>query len=340
MFWVALGFLGVLAGYYCSIIVAMSTTALYIAPSSVQHASADGRPTHPAIPEPHPSNLAQIEDELAAVTHARVGKYYLLTMFLLYMVIVAEGITHAVAGSPGWKRHLLYCVLPPLRMGGRDHADGTATWLPRVGWSRVDVELRRRAERLFSVPMIFIALAVLPLLGLEWLMHRHALAPTWQVLVFTHVSESLIWFAFAVEFVIMFSLASGKLRYCRDHWIDMVIICLPLIAFLRILRLGRALRLYEIAKVGRAYRLRGLGSRMFRGVLVLELVQRFIERDPTKQLDKLREQLAEREYEIEQLRATIQRLEAKVASRKSAAQKANCEQEPPLPESQHHAEAS
>jgi voltage-gated potassium channel len=188
--------------------------------------------------------------------------------------------------------------------------------------------------------MIFIALAVLPLLGLEWLMHRHALAPTWQVLVFTHVSESLIWFAFAVEFVIMFSLASGKLRYCRDHWIDMVIICLPLIAFLRILRLGRALRLYEIAKVGRAYRLRGLGSRMFRGVLVLELVQRFIERDPTKQLDKLREQLAEREYEIEQLRATIQRLEAKVASRKSAAQKANCEQEPPLPESQHHAEAS
>jgi uncharacterized coiled-coil protein SlyX len=340
MFWIALGFLGVLAGYYCSITVAMSTTALHVATSSVRSGSLSESSTHPASQEPPESELAQLEDELAALTHAQVGRYYLLTLLLLVAVVVAECVAHAVAGGRGWKRHFLYCLLPPLRIGGRDHVQGTAIWLPRRGWSQVDLNLQRQVEKAFSGPMILIALAILPLLGIEWFLHRREVAPSWQMIVFMHVSESVIWFAFAAEFLIMVSISSKKLRYCRDHWIDIVIICLPLIAFLRILRLGRALRLYQVTKVGRAYRLRGLSSRMFRGVLVMDLVQRFIERDPHKQLEKLREQLAERESEIEQLRATIERLETKVASRRNAAQKAQCEQEPPLPASESRAGAS
>jgi voltage-gated potassium channel len=221
-------------------------------------------------------------------------------------------------------------------MGGRDHVDGDSIWLPGAGWVGVDLGLRRRVEKAFSGPMIVIGLAVLPLLGFEWYMTRQAMTPNWQIIVFLHVSESVIWLAFAVEFVIMFSISARKLRYCREHWIDIVIICLPLVAFLRILRLGRALRLYQVARVGRAYRLRGLALRTFRGVLLMNLVRQFMEGDPRKRLERLREELAEREYEIEQLRTTIEQLETKVASRKEAAQQPVSEQEPVLsaPENQ------
>ena len=73
---------------------------------------------------------------------------------LLYAAILGEGLAHALTRGSGWRRHLWYCLLPPLRMGGRDHLDGGSIWLPHIGWSRVDRHLQRRLEKAFSGPMI------------------------------------------------------------------------------------------------------------------------------------------------------------------------------------------
>ena len=161
--------------------------------------------------------------------------------------------------------------------------------------------------------MILIALAVLPLLGFEWYLQTRAVPPSWSTVVFIRVSENVIWLAFAIEFIIMVSISRNKIAYCREHWIDMAIILLPFIAVLRVLRWSRLLRLHQVAKAGGVYRLRGLSTKMFRGILVLDLVHRFLEGDSAKRLEKLRDQLTEREFELAQLRADVVDLQSRLA---------------------------
>jgi voltage-gated potassium channel len=316
MFWVSFLFLVIFAGCLCSLSLATTTVRQFVTT------------TAPGIVDPHSpashdtaGKAASAEAALdsagaeAVATAAGSTRPLLWALGLLYPVIVLEWVAHAVAGGRGWRRHLLYCLLPPARMGGRDHVDAGSVWLPHVGWARVDPSFQERIERAFSGPMILMALAVLPLLGFEWHLQSKAVTPSWETLVFLRLGESVIWLAFALEFIIMLAISSNRLRYCRDHWIDIVIILLPLVAFLRILRMGRLLRLHQVSRVGRAVRLRGIGLRMFRGVLLLDLFRHFVEGDPGKRLARLRKELAEREFEIEQLRSQIDRLEASVGAK-------------------------
>jgi voltage-gated potassium channel len=178
----------------------------------------------------------------------------------------------------------------------------------------VDRNLQRRLEQAFSVPMILIALAVLPLFALDWHWQNRAVTPSWPMLVFLWASESLIWLAFAFEFVILFSVSPKKLRYCREHWIDLVIILAPLAGFLRLVRMARVLRLSEVSRAARVYRLRGLSQRMFRGLLLLSLVRNLLEGDPAKRLVKLCDELRDRELDLDQLRAEIANLETRLAA--------------------------
>ena len=305
MFWVSFAFLAIVAGMLCSFSIEVAALARFV-PSAVDSA---GR--HSAA-----------EDELEVpVDHAmRPLRRHAGWLGLLYAAILGEGLAHALTRASGWRQHLWYCLLPPLRMGGRDHLDGGSIWLPHIGWSRVDRHLERRLEKAFSGPMILIALAVLPLFALDWHWHNEAAAPSWLMLIFLWSSESVIWLAFAVEFVVMFSVSPKKFRYCRDHWVDLVIILAPLAGFLRLLRVARALRLSTVSRAARAYRLRGLSQKMFRGLLLVNLVRQMVEGDPAKRLVKLREELRDRELDLEQLRAEIASLETRLTAEQKAGQ--------------------
>jgi voltage-gated potassium channel len=133
-----------------------------------------------------------------------------------------------------------------------------------------------------------------------------------------HASMGLIWFAFATEFIVMVSVADKKLKYCKEHWLDLAIILLPFIAFLRSLRVIRATRLAKLAKVqqlsrmGRLYRLRGLAMRAFRALLILELLNRLLPISPQRRLKRLRELLADMESDAKYLRQQIATLEWEV----------------------------
>jgi hypothetical protein len=253
----------------------------------------------------------------------------------LWVLFVLEFIVRFLVrdrSQPFWRTHyvgLVGCVCPPLRLCARHPDMDGKIWLPWLHWRKPNASLRNRLERLFSVPMILIALAILPVLLIEFGMRQQVMTHRWLQLVL-HVSLGVIWFAFAAEFIVMFSVADKKLRYCKQHWLDIAIILLPFISFLRSLRIVRATRVARLARVeqlvrmSRLYRLRGLAMRALRAMLLLKLLNRLFRVPPDKQLRQLREELREREADVRFLKHQIAELERSIAARK-AAEKANGE---------------
>src|SRR5580704_16542878 len=239
---------------------------------------------------------------LAGEIHFSHGKMFApllpachIGLIVIWPVFLLEALVHVVARSRRWKQHLAYCLCPPARLGARDACTGERIWLPRAGWTVVDRELTERMERKLNVPMILIALCVIPLLALDYYQPEHhplvhhlhdavakasaapaappppppslppalraRLAPVlaWaqlpSVRFATRIGEALIWTAFALEFLVMIAVVERKLKYCLKHWIDILVIVLPLVAFLRSLRLARLARLNQIGKFTRVYRL-------------------------------------------------------------------------------------
>jgi hypothetical protein len=271
---------------------------------------------------------------------------------LLWPVFLVEALLHVVARNPRWKQHLAYCLFPPLRMGARDACTGERVWLPRLGWVVPDRALSDRMEQRLNGPMILIALCIIPLLLLDYyqpehhpLVHHMAAAANspipsatdssdspapsqvpatlaWAQLpavrFATRIGEALIWTAFALEFTVMIAVVDRKLKYCVKHWIDILVIVLPLVAFLRSLRLARLARLHQIGKFTRLYRLRGSLVRAQRGAVVASAVERAVFRNPQKQLARLQDALAEKARELETLRGQIRDLELEIAQQDEA----------------------
>jgi hypothetical protein len=166
--------------------------------------------------------------------------------------------------------------------------------------------------------MIVIALMILPILLIEFRFADQIAGRPW-LRVLLHFSTGMIWFAFALEFIIMCSVADKKLQYCKEHWLDLAIILLPLISFLRSFRVVRATRLARLAKVqqltkmtskmARVYRLRGLAMKGFRALLLFEVLNRLLRITPEKRIRKLKEQLSQKELEMSVLKRRIRELE-------------------------------
>jgi len=232
-------------------------------------------------------------------------------MVLLYPCFILEAAYHLKSGSPCWKRLLLYCFVPPARIGAPNHVDGKSVWLPVLGHSELNENLFDRVEKGATFPMIGVALLILPLLAVEHIW-KDSIA-THPALAFSlHFGDAFIWFAFTFEFIVMLHVVEKKLQYCKTHWLDIAIILLPLVQFIRALRLGRLMRLQQLSKMTRLYNMRGLIMRMWRAVLFFNVIDRILRGTPEKQLAKLRLVLAEKESEINDLKAQIDLLEGEV----------------------------
>lgn len=212
-------------------------------------------------------------------------------------------------------------LFPPLRLGGRDHVDGGTLWLPVLGWVAASDELERRLERHLSIPMIVIALLVLPVMAVDFLGADQIRANP-QLGLINELAGAFIWLAFAVEFLVMISIVREKPSFLRQHWLDLAIICLPVIAFLRVFRVGRLLRLNQLTKVSRtarAFRFRTVLLRFWRALLVLQVIDRLVHRDDERRLARLERLLREKECEVVALRAEVDTVRARLeAARKPA----------------------
>ncbi len=239
----------------------------------------------------------------------------------LWLVLVAEVLWLVLQRGPGrsaWniiRNEFWPALLPPLRMVSRVRAMNGQIWFPVLGWRPVTRELRQKLERFFSVPMIVVALMILPVLIVEhyWGDSLKQDENVWTLIVLDSCTV-VIWLAFATEFIVMCAVADKRFAYCKTHWLDMAIILLPMISFARAIQLVWLIRL---GRMSRLYRLRGLMIRAFRALLLLDLIARLIGQAPEKRLAKLQEMLAEKEADAADLRKEILRLEMLIAQRAS-----------------------
>jgi len=240
----------------------------------------------------------------------------------IWPIVIVESIWHWA--SRPWDRAirkyhfftLLFCLCPSLRMCARCPEMHERIWLPMLKWRQPNRRLRRRLQRRFSLPMIGISLLIMPVLIVEFFMQAQVAQYVW-LRMFLHIGTGVIWFAFALEFILMVSIAKKKLKYCKQHWVDIAIIALPLLSMLRSLQLVRStslLRLPMLTKLARVYRLRGTAVKVFNGLLVLEFFHRALGGDPERRIARLQEQLADVELQAKELRRKIVKLERDCAA--------------------------
>lgn len=221
-------------------------------------------------------------------------------------------------GLPGnVRRFFLVALLPPFRVGYSTFDRDRLIWLPHLGWRRKTEALFEHLARIAMVPMLVIALMILPLLGIEFLLKEQVAEWPWLSLSLD-VSAAFIWFAFAIEFVVMVSVAEDKFAYCKKHWLNILIIILPLIAFLRGFQVVRTFRAARAAKLLRVYRMRGLLIRVTQALVALSAIERLIHRDPEKHLKKLEKLEREKERELALLREKMNEVRERAAAVRAA----------------------
>lgn len=202
------------------------------------------------------------------------------------------------------KRMLSVCLCPPLRLGATSPAKDNQIWLPGMGWNKPGRALVKALQQKLSLPMLIIALTILPVLLIEKVFGAAVAESAWLRLML-NAATGFIWLAFTAEFIVMVNASAKKLSYVKDNWIDLAIILLPLIAFLRSFSL--------LAKLGRAYRMRGILIKTARALTLLEIADRLTGNDPVKKLQRLNERYQEKAEELQELQDEIRFLEAQVA---------------------------
>ena len=260
-----------------------------------------------------------VSHQVIEFASSQLGQVVLVVMFIVWCVVTVEAVVHWITRP--WTREmrnqhlqsLLFCICPALRMCARSHEMHGRIWLPGMGWRQGGRRLQRQLERKFSIPMMVVALLIMPILIIEFFMKDQVAAYGWLRL-FLHVGTGVIWFVFAAEFILMVSVAEKKIEYCKQHWIDLAIILLPLVSFLRSLSVLRAtplanlMRIQQITNLARAYRLRGTAIKALRVLILFDLINRVIHVSEESRIVKLEKELAEMELQTRLLRQRIARL--------------------------------
>ena len=124
-------------------------------------------------------------------------------------------------------------------------------------------------ERATELPLLILALAIIPLLLVPLVFD---LSPAAERAV--TVLDLVVWAVFALELAAKTYLAPSRVAYLRGHWYDVLIVALPFLRPLRIVQSARLLRLLRLARlVGFAVRAQHvLGSLLDRHGLKYVLV--------------------------------------------------------------------
>lgn len=93
-------------------------------------------------------------------------------------------------------------------------------------------DLLDRIERLTELPLMVLAFAMVPLLvsSLLW-----DLSPASKVVVFA--LGAFIWAVFAADLAVKIAVAPHRLNYLKEHWLEVLVVVLPLARPLRILHI-------------------------------------------------------------------------------------------------------
>lgn len=201
---------------------------------------------------------------------------------------------------------MLSLLFPPLRLGSRHIQKVELTWLPFYGWCKCNEGLQKQLKHRFSIPMIVIALLIIPVLLIEWKFYDEVSAFLNTDLSFLlDVVQAFIWMAFAFEFILMFSISTDKMDYAVKNWVDILIILLPFISFIRTMRIIRIARLSQLA---RGYKLRGLLMKAKEGFIFASFFKRILTLRPGFQVNNLKKKLEKNQREREILEEELMEL--------------------------------
>jgi len=257
-----------------------------------------------------------------ASSASQIGQYFLAALLIMWPLFWLEfAYSYVTTRNPDGSRKfqlqpLAACFIPPLRIGRVSPVWDSRMWLPSLSWQHPGRELSALLTRIFSKPMLVIALLILPILAIEFVF-KGAIQQHFWLRLLLHIATGFIWFAFALEFIIMISATDKKLAYIKKNWIDLVIILIPLISFLRtlrVLRLAKLAKIQKIAKLGRVYRVRSLGTKALRALMMFGFINRLLRITPQKRLSKLKEQHNEQLLELAELEQEIAAVEQDIAN--------------------------
>ncbi len=181
--------------------------------------------------------------------------------------------------------------LMPLRMGARRLSSDEWLWIPFWNWTKCNDILLEELKRKFSMPMIGIALLIIPILfiDLNKTVGDQVAARIPEISLYLEAVQAFIWIAFTFEFILMFSVTRDKLDYCKANWIDLFIILLPLVSFLRTFRAIQGIA--RVNQVARAYRFKGVITKVREALVLADMVQRIMYPNPETQLKALQKKI-------------------------------------------------
>ncbi|NJO14568.1 MAG: hypothetical protein HC877_02110 [Thioploca sp.] len=259
----------------------------------------------------------QLESGLERLLYA---PQLLMLLFICWPIFAIERIIYLFFCQHRWKSYVglvFIILLPPIRLATRRCNHANMIWL--FGWRLTDSACYTELEKQFLLSILFLSLFMSPFWVTELIapdkLNNHEL-----LYHLVNLGNALIWELFVIEFIIMFSIAEKKLFYLKKHWLELLVIILPMLALASILVSRYALlrqfkfikpeNLLKIARIRRIlniYRTRSVFNRILRILIVVDIFKQFYQyRNPQKYLALLQEQLAQKEQEVIKIKQRIQ----------------------------------
>lgn len=215
-----------------------------------------------------------------------------------------------------FRRGLTVLIFPAFRVAQRSFYRPKEIWIPFIGWKKKNKKLFRQLTHAFSLPMICVVLLVLPAMAIE------LFKPTWiedlpWVRNSLGIGQQFIWLAFAYEFVVMIAASPKRLAYCMKHWIDLIIVLLPILLFvlpfLNLLPLVRLARLGRLASLTQMLRMKRLGIKVFQLLALFASTKQIGKNYHKRRIEKLYNLIDDREDELVDLRGELAKLQQELA---------------------------
>ncbi|SHM61336.1 voltage-gated potassium channel [Cyclobacterium lianum] len=228
---------------------------------------------------------------------ALFGILWLAYLADFFVILFLASRTRSRIAQSAFVPKLLSLIFPPTGIGLRHLETPERTWLPYHHWSKCNEGLFNRLKEQFSIPMIVIALLIIPVLLIEWQFYDQV--ENWlntDLSFVLDMVQGFIWLAFAFEFILLVSITNDKFTYIKKNWIDLLIILLPFVSFIRTLRIVKVARLTHLA---RGYKLRALLMKARQGLIFASFFYRLLAIKPDFQLRKLKKKLDQNRTERE-----------------------------------------
>jgi hypothetical protein len=245
-----------------------------------------------------------------------------ILLWILWPVFFLERLLYLIfCDHKTWKSYLnlfLITLIPPLRLAARRCHEENAIWW-KGAWQTVDKELHQRIEKQFLYPILIVSLFMIPFWITEIFFPETLYTKYGLLYMITHFGNALIWGLFVTEFTLMISITPKRFDYLITHWLELLIIILPMLALTRFIFIAKYLKLsksgyllwfVKLQDILNIYRARSVLHRIIRILVIIDIMKRlFQHRNPKKYLLMLRKKLAEKEEEIEELKKQIHETE-------------------------------